>query len=784
MSGMYAPPQLTGDPAQDDLANLPPEADISADEPEDEPEKRDDSDFLEEVRDFLEHRIGVESDNRAAALDDLLFLAGEHWDPEDVANREADGRPCLTINTLPSILHQVTNDQRQNSPGIKVHPVDDFADVETAEVEQGLIRHIEYSSNAKVAYDTAGTSAAGIGFGYLRLVTDYCSPASFDQDIKFKRIRNPFTVYFGHSEELDGSDVKMVVITVKHLRKDFEREYPDSDAAVAYNNLPQGIGDNMREWISESEIRIAEVYKIEETADTLCMLEDGSTWFKSDGPPPSPLMIDQKTGKPKERPTTKCKTMWRKITGLEVLEETEIKCKWIPVFPVYGDEIDIEGKVIRSGLIRNAKDPARTYNFWLTSATEEVAMRPKTPFIGALGQFESDPAWGTANRRSHAFLEYDPVAVGGALAPPPQRSPMADVPAGSLQLMMHAKDNIKATTGLFDPSLGAQGSATSGRQEIAQQRQGDLGSFHYSDNLHITVRHVGRCLVDMIPHYYDTARAIRILGEDNTAKHVKINQPLQGGPVTDPETGIIRKALNDLTVGKYDITISSGPTYDTLRQEALASMVEVAGKWPKLMDLAGDKVVRAMDWPGSEDIADRIERSIPTNILGNDDEDGEVIQTSQGPLPIAQAGQAIDQMHQTMQAMDEAIKKSGLLDKQNKSKELDLKAEENEIKRYQAETDRLKVDADIERANFETGGGIQQAAIAAANEAVQLILHSPIEHVQAALGIGAEQQPQAPMGGLPAPAEPLAPEDGPPPPPVEADAASEPPPAPSEGPPQ
>lgn len=783
MSDMYSSPKLTGDPAQDDLANLPVPTDDKAEE-EEEPED-DESDFVEEVRDFLEHRIGAEADNRSAALDDLLFLSGVHWDPKDVAQRQQDGRPCLTINTLPTYLHQVTNDQRQNSPGIKVHPVDDYADVETAEVYQGLIRHIEYTSNAKVAYDTASTSAAAIGFGFLRLVTDYCGTDSFDQEIRFKRIRNPFTVYFGHSEEIDGSDVKMVVITVKHLRKDFEREYPESQAAVAYNNLPQGIGDNMREWISESEIRIAEVYKIEETDDTLCMLADGSTWYKSDGPLPGPPMLDAK-GKPKERPTTRCKTMWRKITGLEVLEKTEIKCKWIPVFPVYGDEIDIEGKVIRSGLIRNAKDPARTYDYWLTCATEEVAMRPKAPFIGALGQFESDPAWMTANRRSHAFLEYDPVAVGGNLAPPPQRSPMADVPVGSLQLMMHASDNIKKTTGLFDPSLGAQGSATSGRQEIAQQRQGDLGSFHYTDNLHITVRHVGRCLVDMIPHYYDTARTVRILGEDNTAKHVKINQPLPGGPTPDPETGVIRNALNDLTVGEYDITISSGPGYDTMRQEALASMVEVAGKWPKLMDIAGDKVVAAMDWPGAEEIAERIKKTIPPN-LTDDQEEGEVIQTSQGPLPVAQAGQTIDQMHQTMQQMDEAIKKSGLLDKQNKAKELDLKGEENEIKRFEAETDRMKVDADIARANFETGGGIQQAALAAANEAVQLILHSPMDQVKAALGLGGAQ-PQQPPQPSPPPAEPPAPEEAalpmqpPPPPPITADAAPQPSPEPPQQP--
>jgi hypothetical protein len=727
--------------AREDLAMIPPEEAEEDDVDGNKVEDTDDTAIVDEVRRFLEHRIGAEADNRSAALDDLLFLSGEHWDPQDVAQREIDGRPCLTINTLPTYLHQVTNDQRQNSPSIKVHPVDDYADIETAKVFQGLIRHIEYNSNAKVAYDTAGTSAAAIGFGFLRLVTDYCSPDSFDQEIRFKRIRNPFTVYFGHSEELDGSDVKQVCITVKLLRKDFEAEYPDSQAATAYNNLPQGIGDNIREWITETEIRIAEYYKIEETPDTLIMLSDGSTWFESDGPIPADKtpMLDAK-GQKKTRPTMRRRTMWRKMTGLEVLEETEIKCKWIPVFPVYGDELDIEGKVYRSGIVRNAKDPARMYDYTLTSATEEVAMRPKAPFIGAVGQFETDPAWITANRRSHAYLEYDPVDVNGTLAPPPARQPMADVPTGYMQLMMHASDNVKKTTGLFDSSLGAQGNATSGRQEIAQQRQGDLGNYHYTDNLHITIRHVGRCLVDMIPAYYDAPRTVRILGEDNTAEHVKINQPIPETP--DPETGIIRKALNDLTAGTYDVTISAGPTYDTMRQEALASMVDVAGKWPKLMDVAGDKVIAAMDWPGAQEISERVKRSMPAQVLG-EETDGEVIQTAQGPLPVAQAGQAIDQMFQQLQGMQDAIKKAGVLDKQNKAKELDIRSEEVEIKKYEAETERMKVDADIERANFETGGAIEQAALAAANEAVQLILHSPLDQVKSALGIPEEQETPA-----------------------------------------
>jgi hypothetical protein len=336
-------------------------------------------------------------------------------------------------------------------------------------------------------------------------------------------------------------------------------------------------------------------------------------------------------------------------------------CNWIPVFPVYGDELDVDGKVIRSGLIRNAKDPARMYNFWMTSATEEVALRPKTPYIGVEGQFEGyEDDWNQANTRSFAYLEYRPVSLDGILAPPPQRQPMADIPGGMLQMAMHANDNIKATTGLFDSSLGSLGNARSGIQERQQQRQGDVANFHFSDNLARTVRHAGRCLVSMIPHYYDATRIVRIMGEDGKIKHTKINSPIPPEEQEVDEQGqAIKTILNDLTVGEYDITVKAGPSYDTLRQEALDSMVEVAGKWPKLMDVAGDKVIKAMDWPGAEEIAERVARSIPPEIRGDEEgKQSETVDTPKGPIPLDQVGPMLAQMDQQMQQMGQALQEA------------------------------------------------------------------------------------------------------------------------------
>jgi hypothetical protein len=669
-----------------------PEADTDDEKVKADTKKQHDE-VLADAKAYLAQCLAADGGQREESLTDLRFVAGEHWPDYIKSVREREKRPCLTVNKLPTFLHQVTNDQRMNVPSIKVSAVGD-EDVDTTNVVQGVIRHIEYSSNADVAYDTAVNSAAAIGFGYFRLVTEYCSPDSFDQEIKFRRIRNAFTVYFDPlSQEPDGSDQTRCMISSKMTKEVFKREYPDAEVTSQGFDLGPGDESN-KEWIGADFVRVAEFYRIEHEPATLIELSNGETGLQEDllQLPPGVTVV-------RSRPTTRPKTMWYKISPFEVLEETEIKCKWIPVFPVYGDEIDLDGRVIRSGLVRNARDPAQMYNFWMTSATEEVALRPKTPYVGAEGQFEGyEEEWNSANVQSFAYLEYKPVTLDGSLAPPPQRQQVADIPSGMLAMAMHANDNIKATTGLFDSSLGARGNATSGIQERAQIRQGDVANFHYTDNLHRSVKHAGRCIVDMIPHYLDTKRVVRIMGEDDTISSATINEPAkdeagrpihemdeQGQPVLDAQGQAIQKVLNDVTTGEYDVVIKAGPAYDTLREEAADSMVEFGKSWPKLMDVAGDKVIRSMNWPGADEIAARIAKTIPPELRddeGSDDNaQANVIQTPQGPIPVDQVPQMLEQMNAQMQQMGQALQEaqSGIakaqVDAQSKVKQAQIDAE-------------------------------------------------------------------------------------------------------------
>ena len=647
--------------------------------------------------------LAVDSENRNEALADKEFLRGDQWDGNARRLREIEQRPCLTINVLPSFIQQVTNDQRQNKSNIKTHPVE-AADEDLNEVAQGLIKHIEYASNADVAYDRALGSATEIGFGYWRLITDYCDEKSFDQDIKFVSIRNPFSVYFDPmSTEPDGSDQRKCLISIDMPRSEFEKEYPN--AATLGAEWLTGTGNTSNGWISKDSIRVAEFYRVEESEADLYLLPNGATAWADELPG---LPLDGL----KKRKSKKRKVMLYKLTGAEILEKTEIKCRWIPVFPVWGTEIDINGKVYRQGMIRTAKDPAKMYNVLVTAATEEVASRSKAPWVGAEGQFEGhEKKWRQANTRNFPYLEYKPTTVEGNLAPPPMRQPMTDVPAGFLTMAGHARDDIKATTGIFDASLGARGNETSGKAIVARQRQGDVANFHYQDNLIRTQRHCGRCIIDMIPHYYDATRVIRIMGDDGAIKAETINQP-----TISQEDGT-QVLLNDMTAGKYDVTVSSGPAYNTMRQESADAMIEMARANPNVWQTHGDLIVAAQDWPDAEEFAKRTKLIMPPEIRKLIDEDSE-----QNPEVLAiknQAQQMLDQAQQQIQAAEDGIAQRDAEIKRL-SEEHETKMAEIQVKAYDAETKRITAMAPAVDPQL-----LMQVAQQAAITALQSILPQP-----------------------------------------------------------
>ena len=680
------------------------------------------AEVLAEARSRLTMAIGALSDSREDELDDLRFYAGSpdnQWQwPADVLQTRGsvngqtiNARPCLTINKLPQHVHQVTNEQRQNRPGIKVIPANDSASEDMAEVYNGVIRHIEYISDADVAFDTACENQVTFGEGYIRILTEYCDEDSFDQDIKIGRIRNSFSVYMDPLiQDPTGADARWCFITEDLLKEDYERMYPDAAPITTLMSL--GVGDqSVQQWINEDTVRIAEYFYYEIKRETLNLYPGNITAFQGT---PEDKQLRAMFGKPlRSREADRKRVKWLKINGYEVLEEREWAGKHIPVVRVVGNEFEVDGRLYVSGLVRNAKDAQRMYNYWASQEAEMLALAPKAPFIGYGGQFEGyETQWKTANTNNWPYLEVNPDVTDGQgnMLPLPQRAQPPMASSGLLQAKAGASEDIKSSTGQYNASLGMTSNERSGKAILARQRESDIGTYHYVDNLARAIRHVGRQLVDLIPKIYDTERVARIIGEDGESSTVKFNpmQPEAVRKITDQTGAVIDKIYNP-AVGKYDVVVATGPGYATKRQEALEAMAQLLQGNPQLWQVAGDLFVKNMDWPGAQEMAKRFSKTIDPKIL-SDDEDPALAAANQ---QMEAMNAELQQLHSMLQNVQQSFE----------ARDLEIKEQANQIKAYQAETQRIAaVQAGMTEQQIQD---IAMGVVAAAMESNDLIAMEP-----------------------------------------------------------
>lgn len=632
----------------------------------------DDTDILARaLADFAECEER-ERENRSAAEDDIRFARLEEQWPEGVRRqRLAESRPCLVVNKLPTFIRQVVNDSRLNKPSIKVQPQDSVADPQTAEIISGLIRNIELSSDAEIAYDTAVECAATSGVGYFRVNLAYARDDNWDQDIVIERIANPFTVYGDpYSTAADSSDWNVAFVTEMMPRRAFEAAFPNAepiDWTGKDEDCPAG-------WREGETVRVAEYWVRETVRRKIVLLSTGDVVSQEDFEKNAAQHFardESVVGEPRE--VSSYRVRQHLLTAKAVLSTTEWAGRFIPIVPVYGDEVNLNGRRHFRSLIRSAKDAQMMFNYWRTVATELVALAPKTPFIGPKGAFKTDAAkWETANSESHAFIEYD----GGT---PPQRQPFAGVPAGALQEALNASDDMKAIMGLYDASLGARSNEVSGTAIRARQREGDVSTFHFIDNLARGIRHAGRVIIDLIPHVYTPGRVIRVLGEAGQAQSVPLGAPAPGA-------GAVER-IYDLSVGKYDLTVSSGPSFTSRREEAAVQMTDLIRAYPAAAPVLGDLLARNLDWPGAEEIASRLQKLLPPALQApaqgaNAAADAQMLQANAASQALQQQVAALTQKLQALM--------------QDKS----LEQQKLAVDQFRAETERMTAMQEVSAPSF------------------------------------------------------------------------------------
>jgi hypothetical protein len=534
--------------------------------------KTADQEVLDEARARFKEAVDADNENRQHALDDLKFawdFNGYQW-TQDAKNIRA-GRPCLTENRIPQFIRQIVNAQRQNRPAISVAPANDKANPEVANVIEGMIRHVEQWSKADLAYDNSFEAAVSSSVGYFRITTEYVDDEGFDQDICIRPIDNAFSVYDDpHYGLPDGSDRKYCFVTEWVKREEFKAQYGFEPTAFD----KAGVGDDERLWFEEKRVQVVEYWRLREEKSTIKSPLDPS----------------------KEREVCKKVVEQFLMTGDKIIKKADWLGVYIPIIPVFGEVKNIEGRKFRKSLIRDVKDAQRMNNYFVSAEVESVALQPKAPFIGAVGQFETDETkWANANTDSHAYLQYDMIEG----AAPPMRQPPPQFPAALRETRMGFIESMKAIMGIYDASLGARSNETSGVAIDARAEQSDNATFHYLDNMTRAIRYAGLVIIDLLPKVYDAARVARIIGADGEASMAPINQWFIN-PMTQQEQ------ILSLKDGRYDVVVKAGPSFQSSRDEARQYLTELIKAYPPFAQMAGDLLFKNMDFVGAEEIAKRL----------------------------------------------------------------------------------------------------------------------------------------------------------------------------------
>lgn len=578
---------------------------------------------------------------RSYARDDLKFAHGDayngyQWPVNIRQNRERDQKPCLTLNRTQQHNLMIINDAKQNKPGIMVRPTGNEASYESAQVLESVIRHIEYQSKASIAYDISTEFQVEVGYGAIRVRADYISDDTFDQDIFIESCRRPDLVYFDpDAKEVDRSDAKWAFVVDEVPLDDFDDIYPQ------YAGQTQVFSEPSDEWRTKQHVRVAEYFWIETAPDTLYQFTDphDGSLKTIRGAMMTPALEAKLQGDKsvRKRRIMAPKVKWALIVGTNVAELRDIPCQFIPLVPVIGRETFIDGQYDRMGHTRALLDPQRMYNYWSSQAVEQVALMSKTPWVAPAAAIEGQEVyWNTANTVNYSVLVWNHLDDEGNPIPPPQRQEPPSMASAYLQGMQVTQQEMMMVSGQFQSQMGEASNERSATSIQQRQRQGDVATYHFIDNLAIAIRQVGRIVMDMIPRIYDTARVIQAQGEDGISFEVQIDpQAAQAYQAHRAHDGQVAKHVLNPMLGRYEVEADVGPAWGTKREQAAEAFAQILAQAPQLAPVIGDIYFRNLDIPMANEAAERLKRGVPKELLGQGPSQTE--QQLQGQLQKTQA---------------------------------------------------------------------------------------------------------------------------------------------------
>ena len=565
------------------------------------------SDKLEEIHkealEFYDESVSFDVEERGKSVDDVRYLNMDDCQWDDYTKSVRRDRPMYHIDKISLPMNQLKGDYKQNRAEPKIIAVDGAGNAKVAEVMGSLIRTIQNEPKARFAKDKAAECMFEAGFGAWRVITEEDPNDPFIQNIKVLPILDPWYSVWRDpfAEDLNGRDDNGTILERELSKRAFERRFPDKAASDIQAPMNRRGDNRSNRWFGRDTVRVAEYWRRTMEPDTVYLMNDGRVIRKSKAGDVLDELSNQGILVVKEKKVKFPLVRMYKMSGIEILEEpSEWMGMTIPIITVYGYITHINNCRYYRGMVRKAKDPSRIYDYATSANIEAIAASPKDPVYVTPEQISGhESMYENFNSNNSPFMLYnpDPEAPG-----PPQRGGAPAVQAGLIQQIQQADFDIQATTGRFSPSLGDNPKDQSGRAVIAQQKQGDLGTFSLVDNMWSGITFEGEIIMDLIPKIYDTERLERIIKADGTTELVAINQTVIDEQTNRPVV------VNDLSVGRYNLTIDISPSFKSQRQEQLNLLEAMSRTSPEIALLSSDLKARVTDFAFSDELQKRLRK--------------------------------------------------------------------------------------------------------------------------------------------------------------------------------
>lgn len=679
---------------------------------------------ISEARERWDRCAEAEEAQRVRILAAKKFRAGDQWDPDIKSARQGKialqgvgaqpPRPCLTIDRLSQPCRQVSNQIKSANFAIDVAPVGHGADDETAEIFKGYLRRMQNQARGESPIEWAADGAIEGGLGWFRLRADFVEESPdqpgievFDQELRLERITNNLTVYCDPSANRPTrSDALYMFVTEDLSKEEFKRRWPDADVKGLEDFA--ATGDNMRDWVTKDDIRIAEYWRVIFVDEAWAMLPDGSVkQFADEASIPKIAKAKRIVRRPKVE--------GYKISATEILERWDWTGSRIPLIPVLGEELNVDGQIVLRGIVSEGMDAQRMLNYAYSGMIETYALAPKAPFIAAAGQIDMyKEFWQQANTANFSYLPYDPIELAGSAVPPPQRQQAEPPIQAAAEIMRVSEDAIKATTGIFDASLGNMTTKDrSGKAITALQGQSELGTSNYSDGVMRALVYAGELAVEILPKITRPGQILHLLGMDDEPQQVIAGQRFvmqDGKPQPfnpqDPAMAAIKEGeiqFFDLTKGKYAVTVIVGKGEPTKREEAAAILGELIGHLPPEMAMvATPDYVEQLDFDGSHAMAEKLRKALPPQLQAQEDD---------GSIP-PQAKQMIQQLQMELQKAQQIIATDGAKEQVKQQGAMQEAQMRSQTELQKAQLDRQ---TRLDIAQIQANAGVAEADIKAGN---------------------------------------------------------------------